>query len=111
MTQHLIQHEIINNDSLWNYPHTSSHIPAPPPLQTPPESVPDVTIQTGSGSTEDPYSFERTGQKTFSKNSATETTYRIKFTDVWKGKKIKDILKQLVEMFDDVLNRAKILPM
>lgn len=46
-------------------------------------------IQYGAGPkmTQDkPYIFQMTGQKTFAKNWAIETTYKIEFTDAWKGR-------------------------
>jgi hypothetical protein len=47
------------------------------------------------------------GQKTFSKNLARETTYKIKFRDTWGGKKMRDIQVELRNKFDDILNRAR----
>lgn len=53
------------------------------------------------------YISRQSGQKTFSKNLTTETTYRVKFTDVWKGKELRDIFKDMQQMFEDVLTKAK----
>ncbi|VDI45068.1 Hypothetical predicted protein [Mytilus galloprovincialis] len=61
----------------------------------------------GAEPEENPYLFRRSGQKTFSKNLAKETTYKVKFNDTWKGKKLRNLKKELENMFDDVLNKAK----
>ncbi|CAG2242131.1 unnamed protein product [Mytilus edulis] len=61
----------------------------------------------GAEPEENPYLFRRSGQKTFSKNLAKETTYKVKFNDTWKGKKLRNLKKELEKMFDDVLNKAK----
>ncbi|VDI57140.1 Hypothetical predicted protein [Mytilus galloprovincialis] len=47
------------------------------------------------------------GQKTFSKNLARETTYKVKFKDTWKNKKMRNLQNELRGMFDDVLGRAR----
>ena len=41
----------------------------------------------GNGNEELPYLFQMSGQKTFSKNLARETTYKVKFRDTWRNKK------------------------
>ena len=56
----------------------------------------------GAEPEENPYLFRRSGQKTFSKNLAKETTYKVKFNDTWKGKKLRNLKKELENMFDDV---------
>lgn len=72
------------------------------------EETTPVVQQIGTGDDEEePYVFRQTGQKTFSKNLAKETTYKIKFTDEWKGKKIRDLITDIRHMFDDVLTRVK----
>lgn len=48
--------------------------------------VPEV--QYGAGDPDQSYIFQMTGQKTFSKNLARETTYKVKFTDKWQGTKL-----------------------
>ncbi|CAC5421907.1 unnamed protein product [Mytilus coruscus] len=51
-------------------------------------TVDDIEQKGGGNETEEsPYLFQRSGQKTFSKNLATETTYKVKFRDTWKDKK------------------------
>lgn len=67
----------------------------------------NVQSQIGTGNDNLPYIFEMTKQKTFSKNLAKETTYKIKFKDQWKGEKIRNILGEISTMFDDVLHKAK----
>lgn len=75
--------------------------------------LPDISVSAPSqrvaGITPEPapYIFRQSGQKTFSKNLTTETTYRVKFTDVWKGKELRDIFKDMQQMFEDVLTKAK----
>lgn len=66
-------------------------------------------VQYGSGSGNDvlPYTFQQTGQKTFAKNLAQETTYRIKFKIGWKDHKIKNLIKEINDMFEKVIERVK----
>ena len=66
----------------------------------------------GGGDDEDsieskPYYFWQTNTKTFKKTLATQTTYKVKFNDTWKGEKLQDITNQLHNMFDDVLNKTR----
>lgn len=83
--------------------------------QTSSQYNPDITLsvddpeQKGGGNEtpELPYLFQQSGQKTFSKNLATETTYKVKFRDTWKDKKMRNLQNELRDMFDDVLNRAR----
>lgn len=61
----------------------------------------------GNGNEELPYLFRMSGQKTFSKNLARETTYKVKFRDTWKNRKMRNLQNELRNMFDDVLSRAR----
>lgn len=68
--------------------------------------------QVGKGSTTNnndnsAYIFRKTGEKTFTKNLAVETTYKIKFTNIWQGKKLKTLLTVIRGMFRDVLDKAR----
>ena len=53
------------------------------------------------------YIFTKSGVKTFAKNLAIETTYKIKFTETWKGRKLRTLLTQLHEMFKNVLDKTR----
>lgn len=65
-------------------------------------------LQYEAGNSDDiPYTFQQTNQKTFAKNLARETTCRIQFRTGWKNKKMKDLIKQVHPMFDDVLSNVK----
>lgn len=63
------------------------------------------TVQVGSG--DDPYKIERAGVRTFASTAATETTYRLRFNNQWKGRKIGDTFQQLHHLFEDLLTRAR----
>ncbi|CAC5372267.1 unnamed protein product [Mytilus coruscus] len=66
-------------------------------------------VQYGKGLDNDliPYTFQQTNQKTFAKNRATETTYRLKFRPGWKNHRMKNLIKEISEMFEDVIDRVK----
>jgi len=61
----------------------------------------------GNENEELPYLFQMSGQKTFSKKLARETTYKVKFRDTWKDKKMRNLQNELRDMFDDILNRSR----
>jgi len=72
----------------------------------------DIESQYGAGSTDqstdNAYILKKKrGEKTFAKNLAVETTYKIKFTETWKGMKLRTLLTQLHEMFKNVLGRTR----
>lgn len=76
--------------------------------ETPFDAIDRPHVQYGAGGVNNPnYIFRITGEKTFAKNLARETTYKVKFTDKWEGSKLKDLGKDLHDMFDDVLAKAK----
>ncbi|CAC5412404.1 unnamed protein product [Mytilus coruscus] len=117
LREHQTVHESVNNQIVSYPPQTSRQNPnisilkasRTPEVQTKQTNHLGESSQRGYGATDEslPYIFEKTGEKTFSKNLAKEMTYKIKFNDQWKGKKIRDILKEVRGMFDDVLNRAR----
>lgn len=66
--------------------------------------------QTGRGTTNDqhkPYTYEMKRQRTFAKNNAIDTTYQVKFNTQWRGDKLKDLNRELHQMFDDVLDNVR----
>ena len=65
----------------------------------------DVDVQIGYGET--PYIIERAGTRKFAKSVATETTYKVKFNDLWQGRRLNDLLRQLHRLFEDLLTRAR----
>jgi hypothetical protein len=58
-------------------------------------------------SSERPYIFTKSEVKTFAKNLAIETTYKIKLKEIWKGRKLRTLLTQLHEMFKNVLDKTR----
>ncbi|CAC5376468.1 unnamed protein product [Mytilus coruscus] len=66
-------------------------------------------VQYGKGLDNDliPYTFQQTNQKHLPKNRATETTYRLKFRPGWKNHRMKNLIKEISEMFEDVIDRVK----
>lgn len=58
-------------------------------------------------STDNAYIFTKSGVKTFAKNLAIETTYKIKLTETWKGRKLRTLLTLLHEMFKNVLDKTR----
>lgn len=63
--------------------------------------------QVGSG-TQKPYEFSLRKTRTFAKHAAVEKIYQVKFNEQLKGRNISDLHAQLHDMFDDVLQEAKI---
>lgn len=45
--------------------------------------------------------------RTYKKNLARDTCFKIKFNDQWRGEKLVDIYDKLHDMFDDVLSQAR----
>lgn len=79
-------------------------------VQTPPIPL-DFPSQYGRGEAatekETPFIFRKAGEKTFAKNLAVESTYKVKFTNVWHGRKMRTLISQLHDMFDTVLAKAR----
>jgi len=68
--------------------------------------MPKQTRQVGKGvTTEKPYIYELKRQRVFAKNKATDTTYQVKFNEKWQGDQLKDLTKNLHEMFDEILDK------
>lgn len=78
-------------------------------LLEPYKDRPANPIQYGTGTDNNviPYTFQQTNQKTFAKNLAIETTYRLKFRTGWKNHKMKDLMKEIHNMFKDIIERVK----
>lgn len=54
-----------------------------------------------------PYYIWKKESRTFKKNTATETTFKLKFNEQWTGEKLINIYEKVHGMFDDVLAEAK----
>lgn len=65
----------------------------------------DSDVQIGYG--EAPYTIERAGTRKFAKSVATETTYKVKFNDLWQGRRLNDLLGQLHRLFEELLAGAR----
>lgn len=79
-----------------------------PKLQEPASTS---STQQGSGQTmsegKKPYYIRKKDSRTFKKNTATETTFKLKFNEQWAGEKLIDMYDKVHDMFDDVLVEAK----
>ena len=63
------------------------------------------TLQDGGN--DDPYEFRQVRQRTYAKNAAVDTTFKVKFNDQWQGDKLVDILEELDNMFGHILQEAR----
>jgi hypothetical protein len=75
------------------------------------EDQPSTSAQLGDGdkvvNMEKPYFIWKKDTRTFKRNLARDTSFKIKFNDRWRGVKLMDIYDQLHNMFDDVLSQAR----
>ena len=55
----------------------------------------------------DTFTFRQTGQLTFAKNAATQTTYKLNLHPDWEHKQLEDILEDLHDVFREVIARVK----
>ena len=55
----------------------------------------------------DSFTFRQTGQRTFAKNAATQTTYKLNLHPDWENKRLEDILEDLHDVFREVITRVK----
>ena len=53
------------------------------------------------------FTFRQTGQRTFAKNAATQTTYKLNLHPDWENKRLEDILEDLHDVFREVIARVK----
>ena len=53
-----------------------------------------------------PYRMSKRRVRTFKKNGATDTTYEVKFTEGWQGRKLTELISELYNMFDDAIGSA-----
>lgn len=67
----------------------------------------DIPMVSQSGAGEVPYIIQHTGTRTFAKLAATEFTYKVKFDDQWRGRRLIDLRDRLHRMFSDLLERAR----
>lgn len=56
---------------------------------------------------EKPYYFWKRDVRTFKKDMARETTFKVKFNEQWRGDKLVDIQTKLHNMFDDLSSQAR----
>ena len=72
---------------------------------------PSTSCQSGGGEeipkVEKPYFIWKKDTRTFKKNLARDTSFKVKFNDQWRGEKLVDIYNKLHNMFDDVLSQAR----
>lgn len=54
-----------------------------------------------------PYRIDKISSRTFAKSAAVSSTYKVKFNDEVRGRKLSNIQTELHQMFDDVLQEAK----
>ena len=73
-----------------------------------PQPGPSGINQDGRGTEEvKPYTYGLKRQRVYAKNKAIDNTYQVKFNDQWQGEKLKDLNRDLHQMFDDVLNNVR----
>ena len=53
-----------------------------------------------------PYRMSKRRVRTFKNNGATDTTYEVKFTEGWQGRKLTELISELYNMFDDAIGLA-----
>ena len=88
-----------------DHPETMDLTNEEPPSKRPAlESSLPSTLQQGGN--DEPYIFRQVRQRTFAKNNAVETTYKVKFNDQWQGDKLANILERIDNMFEDILREA-----
>ena len=73
---------------------------------------PSTSGQSGGGGNsrdplEKPYYIWKKDTRTFKKNLARDTTFKVKFSEQWRGDKLIDIQNELHNMFDDLLSQAR----
>ena len=73
---------------------------------------PSTSGQSGGGGSsenpsEKPYYIWKRDTRTFKKNLARDTTFKVKFNEQWRGDKLLDIPTKLHDMFDDLLSEAR----
>lgn len=70
-----------------------------------------TSVQSGGGDenteAKKPYFIWKKETRTYKKNLARDTTFKVKFNDQWRGDKLIDIYDKLHDMFDDVLSQAR----
>lgn len=78
------------------------------------DDQPSTSAQSGGGGSSDsgdplekPYYIWKRDTRTFKKNLARDTTFKVKFNEQWRGDKLIDIQNKLHNMFDDLLSQAR----
>lgn len=95
-------------DNLWQEVLSAMESPAKKPRQS------STSIQSGGGEGSDseeslvkPYYISKRDTRTFTKNLAKDTTFKVKFNEQWRGDKLINIQNKLHDMFDDLLSQAR----
>ena len=82
-------------------------VAGPSGLQDPdkPEVSAPNNDQIGAGHV--PYIIDHSGTRTFAKTAAIEKTYRVRFNDQWRGRRLTELKRQLYRLFEDLLAKAR----
>lgn len=96
-------------DNLWNELLFDLDPACKKPRQSLDNDQPSTSIQVGGGDDEadKSYFIWKRETRTYKKNLARDTTFKVKFNDQWRGEKLIDIYDKLHDMFSDVLSRAR----
>ena len=97
-------------DNLWEELLLDLEPASKRPRQSDDDDQASTSVQWGGGDEEKeekPYFIWKKDTRTFKKNLARDTSFKVKFNDQWRGEKLVDIYKKLHNMFDDVLSQAR----
>lgn len=96
-------------DNLWEEVLLDLESAPERPRQSDEDDQPCTSFQFGGGDEmeEKPYYIWKKNTRSFKKNLARDTYFRVKFNDQWQGEKLVDIYQKLHDMFDDVLSQAR----
>ena len=103
-----------HTDDLWQEVLSAMESPAKKPRLSIDDDQPSTSGQSGGGEGSDsgdplekPYYIWKRDTRTFKKNFARDTTFKVKFNEQWRGDKLIDIQNKLHNMFDDLLSQAR----
>jgi hypothetical protein len=101
-----------NIDNLWQEVLSDMESPTKKIRRSLDDNQPSTSGQAGGGgssedSLEKPYYIWKRDTRTFKKNLARDTTFKVKFNEQWRGDKLLDIPTKLHDMFDDLLSEAR----
>ncbi|KAK3105356.1 hypothetical protein FSP39_023301 [Pinctada imbricata] len=96
-------------DNLWEELLLDLETASKRPRQSLDNEQPSTSVQSGGGDdkAEKAYFIWKKENRTYKKNLARDTTFKMKFNDQWRGDKLIDIHDKLHEMLDDVLSQAR----